>query len=621
MSPTQPHVSWESWSRENPHVISLCSGAIAGAVSETLLFPLDSLKTRLQSRRGFVASGGFVGIYRGVFTAIAAAAPASAIFFSTYEGTQRSLRPYDTSHSVLAYCGIGMIASIAGELAAGVWRVPVDLVKQRQQSGGNQSLLEVMKGVRSTQRSIFLASYQASFMRDIMHSGLQFPMYEYLKLVCASSQGMPREQLPTWQAATCGSCAGVVSAALSTPLDLLRTRLNLRDGDQACRISPHALLKEEIENVYRTHGVVGFFAGGACRAAWMGLGGFIFLGSFELAKKHLFTAPIEEGFPTAEAASGALAFTFAGKDVAHDSGYVKKAAEHLHNEAMTRQLGSEPPAAVSFSAGLLAGVAVDVPLHPVDTLKTRLQSTEGFWELGGTRNLWNGLSAVFIVSLPGSALFFLMYESVRHFLERQMPQSQQEKHFSIFRDAVAASVADVSACVVRVPCEVLKQRMQATGLNSAPPTFLNTVASVSTEGVSGFFAGFGATAMREVPFALIQMPLFEEMKHHHPWAAQANQDGNTQRLGLIGMHCGCFAGSLAGFVTTPLDLAKTQIMLTENPKLRLGVFSTMRAIWNDNGIRGLFRGATPRTIHSGLGGALWLGAFEWSKLLLWNIHL
>ena len=32
---------------------------------------------------------------------------------------------------VLAYCGIGLVASILGELAAGVWRVPVDLVPRR----------------------------------------------------------------------------------------------------------------------------------------------------------------------------------------------------------------------------------------------------------------------------------------------------------------------------------------------------------------------------------------------------------------------------------------------------------------------------------------------------------
>ena len=33
---------------------------------------------------------------------------------------------------VLAYCGIGLVASILGELAAGVWRVPVDLVPPLQ---------------------------------------------------------------------------------------------------------------------------------------------------------------------------------------------------------------------------------------------------------------------------------------------------------------------------------------------------------------------------------------------------------------------------------------------------------------------------------------------------------
>ena len=33
---------------------------------------------------------------------------------------------------VLAYCGIGLVASILGELAAGVWRVPVDLAPRSE---------------------------------------------------------------------------------------------------------------------------------------------------------------------------------------------------------------------------------------------------------------------------------------------------------------------------------------------------------------------------------------------------------------------------------------------------------------------------------------------------------
>lgn len=38
--------------------------------------------------------------------------------------------PLNGRKQVLAYCGIGLVASILGELAAGVWRVPVDLVPQ-----------------------------------------------------------------------------------------------------------------------------------------------------------------------------------------------------------------------------------------------------------------------------------------------------------------------------------------------------------------------------------------------------------------------------------------------------------------------------------------------------------
>jgi len=52
------------------------------------------------------------------------------------------------------------VASILGELAAGIWRVPVDLVKQRQQAGGGQRLGAVVQGVVSTQGSIFVASLQ-----------------------------------------------------------------------------------------------------------------------------------------------------------------------------------------------------------------------------------------------------------------------------------------------------------------------------------------------------------------------------------------------------------------------------------------------------------------------------
>lgn len=41
-------------------------GGIAGLTVDISLFPLDTIKTRLQSQQGFLKAGGFKGIYKGL---------------------------------------------------------------------------------------------------------------------------------------------------------------------------------------------------------------------------------------------------------------------------------------------------------------------------------------------------------------------------------------------------------------------------------------------------------------------------------------------------------------------------------------------------------------------------
>ena len=48
------------------------------------LFPLDTLKTRLQSPDGFRQSGGFRGIYSGLGPAILGSAPTGKLFLVSY---------------------------------------------------------------------------------------------------------------------------------------------------------------------------------------------------------------------------------------------------------------------------------------------------------------------------------------------------------------------------------------------------------------------------------------------------------------------------------------------------------------------------------------------------------
>ncbi|GET02757.1 S-adenosylmethionine mitochondrial carrier protein-like [Rhizophagus clarus] len=54
---------------------ALMAGGIAGTAVDVALFPLDTLKTRLQSKSGFRASGGFRGIYSGLTSAVIGSSP------------------------------------------------------------------------------------------------------------------------------------------------------------------------------------------------------------------------------------------------------------------------------------------------------------------------------------------------------------------------------------------------------------------------------------------------------------------------------------------------------------------------------------------------------------------
>lgn len=47
---------------------------------DTLFFPIDTLKTRLQSHAGFWASGGFSGVYKGIASVIVGSAPGGESF-------------------------------------------------------------------------------------------------------------------------------------------------------------------------------------------------------------------------------------------------------------------------------------------------------------------------------------------------------------------------------------------------------------------------------------------------------------------------------------------------------------------------------------------------------------
>ena len=157
----------------------------------------------------------------------------------------------------------------------------------------------------------------------------------------------------------------------------------------------------------------------------------------------------------------------------------------------------------SLISGGLAGTAVDVSLFPLDTIKTRLQSKQGFLAAGGFRNIYSGLGPAAVGSAPNAALFFCTYDTAKRVGARRGWEDGAGLHM------MAASLGEVTACLVRVPVEIVKQRRQAESGTSSLEIVRSTLRS---EGVRGLYRGYFTTVAREIPFSLIQFPLWEFLK-------------------------------------------------------------------------------------------------------------
>eukprot|EP00434_Breviolum_minutum_P017408 symbB.v1.2.015369.t1/scaffold1146.1/size135487/1 len=137
-----------------------------------------------------------------------------------------------------------------------------------------------------------------------------------------------------------------------------------------------------------------------------------------------------------------------------------------------------------------------------------------------------------------------------------------------------------------------------------------------TGGLGAFYVGYGTMVMREIPFSFIQFPLYEGFKKF-----VAEKQG-SETTALQGAACGSIAGGIAGGSTTPLDVAKTRIMLetVEEGAVRKygGTVQALSTIFAEEGAVsigilynfGLFKGIGPRVTWITVGGFIFFGAYE-----------
>ncbi|XP_031380064.1 mitochondrial substrate carrier family protein C [Punica granatum] len=264
----------------------------------------------------------------------------------------------------------------------------------------------------------------------------------------------------------------------------------------------------------------------------------------------------------------------------------------------------------ALAGGLSCALSTSL-MHPIDTIKTRVQaSTLSFPEIIaklpeiGVRGVYRGSIPAIIGQFSSHGLRTGFFEATKLVLINFAPTIPD---FQV--QSVASFCSTVLGTAVRIPCEVLKQRLQAGLFDNVGEAIVGTW---QQDGLKGFFRGTGATLCREVPFYVAGMGLYEESKK----LAQHLLGRELEPWETILV--GALSGGLAAVTTTPFDVMKTRMMTAPQGQpvsMSMVAFSILRR----EGPLGLFKGAVPRFFWIAPLGAMNFAGYELARKAL-NKH-
>ncbi|TPP44660.1 Mitochondrial carrier family protein [Leishmania donovani] len=352
----------------------------------------------------------------------------------------------------------------------------------------------------------------------------------------------------------------------------------------------------------------------------------------------------------------------------------------------------------------LAGIFARLLCHPLDTIKTVtftgfagdhlappataassstpaprasfLQSARSIWAREGVAGFYRGVGVAAVGSAPGVALYLSTYDwcstAWKAFGdgaagaagstgtgENSPVPGVMNATLQSLRAAAAATppsvrffvcglAAETVSCVVWVPIDVAKERLQ-----SQPPSLKGRYTSsldalqriLANEGVRGLYKGYASTLSSFGPFSAVYFVFYEYFTkvlaglHTAASAApkQGDRNGGNEReifsLATFAVALGAGAGgnAVASLLTNPLELVKTRIQVQRAVLHRRDVGASTPALFSyhyrglreglgalakEKGIRALWKGVGSRIAYSAPNAALTMGFFEFLKTKL-----
>lgn len=255
-------------------------------------------------------------------------------------------------------------------------------------------------------------------------------------------------------------------------------------------------------------------------------------------------------------------------------------------------------------AGGGAGAVSRTCTAPLDRLKVMMQVygsrtnnmciMSGLMQMikeGGTRSLWRGNGINVIKIAPESALKFMAYEQIKRLI------GSDKETLSILERFVAGSLAGVIAQSTIYPMEVLKTRLalrktgQYAGISDCAKQIFRK------EGLGAFYKGYVPNMLGIIPYAGIDLAVYETLKNHYLQQYGAN---STDPGVVVLLACGTVSSTCGQLASYPLALVRTRMQAQavtdanhRHQQQQVSMTGVFRQILQNEGPAGLYRGLAP----------------------------
>ncbi|BAT83235.1 Carnitine/acylcarnitine translocase-like protein [Vigna angularis] len=302
----QTEINWDKLDKTRFYVVG--AGLFTGV--SVALYPISVVKTRLQVAtkdaversvfsvvKGLLKTDGVPGLYRGFGTVITGAIPARIIFLSTLETTKvaafRMLEPFRLSETTQAAIANGVAGMTSSIFAQSVF-VPIDVVSQKlmvqgysghaQYSGGLDVARKVLRsdGIRGLYRGFGLSVMTYSPSSAVWwasYGSSQRVIWRFLGHDTKYDEHTPSLQKIMLVQAMGGIIAGASSSCITTPLDTIKTRLQVMGHENKMSI------KQVAKDLINEDGWKGFYRGFGPRFFSMSAWGTSMILTYEYLKR------------------------------------------------------------------------------------------------------------------------------------------------------------------------------------------------------------------------------------------------------------------------------------------------------------------------------------------------